>query len=67
MCESHGSGSHLQISSLTQEMVREMHRNGKIVAVWVDDTAPKDLYSENDEFYHKLYDLGVDMVTTDYP
>ena len=48
-------------------MVREMHRNGKIVAVWVDDTAPKDLYSENDEFYHKLYDLGVDMVTTDYP
>jgi glycerophosphoryl diester phosphodiesterase len=67
MCKSQGSGSHMQISSLTAKIVQEMHKNGKIVAIWVDTSAPKDLYEENDVFYKRLYDMGVDMLTTDHP
>lgn len=52
---------------MTSEIVEEMHIHGKIVAVWVDTTAPKDLYEENDDFYKRLYDMGVDMLTTDHP
>ena len=44
-----------------------MHSNGKVVAIWVDTTAPIDLYQENEAFYYSLYDLGVDMITTDFP
>ena len=47
-------------------MVQEMHEDGKIVVVWVDTTAPKELYEENDDFYRRCYDLGIDMITTDY-
>ena len=57
----------MQISSLTPEIVEQMHLHGKIVAVWVDLTAPEELYSENEQFYQRLYDLGVDMLTTDHP
>ena len=67
MCKIQGSGSHLQIQSVTPEIVQEMHKHGKIVAVWVDLTAPKDLYEENDVFYQRLYDMGIDMLTTDHP
>jgi glycerophosphoryl diester phosphodiesterase len=67
MCSSQGGGGHLQINSLSKELVDKMHQNGKIVAVWIDETAPKDVYQENDAFYERLYDLGVDMVTTDFP
>lgn len=42
-----------------------MHRNNKIVAVWIDLSVPEHIYSENEEFYKKIYDLGVDMLTTD--
>ena len=42
-----------------------MHKNKKMVAVWADITAPAEFYVENEEFYKKLYDLGVDMLTTD--
>ena len=47
-------------------MVQEMHDEDKIVVVWVDTTAPKDLYEENDDFYRKCYDLCIDMITTDH-
>ena len=46
-----GSGCHAQIHSLTREIVEQMHESGKIVAVWIDLTAPKDLYEENEAFY----------------
>ncbi len=46
-------------------LVNELHENGKIVAVWIDSSV--DIYQENDDFYRKIYDLGVDMLTTDYP
>ena len=62
-----GSGCHAQIQSLTPEIVDKMHSSGKIVAVWIDTTAPKELYEENEAFYQNLYDLGVDMLTTDHP
>ena len=41
-----------------------MHDNGKIVAVWVDKVGD---YEEDEEFYQRVYDLGIDMLTTDYP
>lgn len=44
-----------------------MHEAGKIVIIWIDKTVPKEIYEENDDFYRKVYDLGVDMLTTDYP
>ena len=44
-----------------------MHASGKLVAVWIDLSAPKDLYFEGVDFYRRVYDLGVDMLTTDYP
>jgi glycerophosphoryl diester phosphodiesterase len=62
-----GQGSHLQIHHCTPELVQLMKAAGKIVAVWVDGDAPPELYAENDEFYQRVYDLGVDMLTTDYP
>ena len=42
-----------------------MHRNNKLVAVWVDTKAKS--YQEGEEFYRQVYDLGVDMLTTDFP
>jgi len=44
-----------------------MHENNKIVAVWIDKGTPKEFYEENDDFYKKCYDLGIDMITTDHP
>ena len=41
-----------------------MHKNGKIVAVWVDTAAD---YKEDDEFYRIIYEMSVDMLTTDWP
>ena len=50
---------------MTPELIKEMHKNKKMVAVWVDLSTPKEFYEENDEFYEQLYDLGIDMLTTD--
>lgn len=63
----YGKGSHFQINYLTKDLVQKMHEAGKIVMVWVDTTTPKDIYEENDDFYRRVYDLGVDILTTDYP
>jgi glycerophosphoryl diester phosphodiesterase len=67
MVEGQGDGCHIQIHEITAQLVSEMHSRGKIVAVWIDTTAPADLYEENDHFYLQLYELGVDMITTDHP
>jgi len=42
-----------------------MHDAGKMVAVWVDASIPE-VYKEDEEFYKKIYDLGIDMFTTDH-
>lgn len=44
-----------------------MHKNGKIVAVWLDGNCPEEKYKEGEEFYLKLLDMGVDILTTDWP
>lgn len=62
--EMQGSGSHFQINHVTHELVNKMHENGKIVAVWIDFTVG---YPEDEEFYKCVYDLNVDMLTTDHP
>lgn len=41
-----------------------MHKHDKIVAIWIDVEAP---YVENESFYEQVYDLQIDMLTTDYP
>lgn len=44
-----------------------MRNNGKIVATWLDKSVPSEVYAENEAFYRKMYDLGLDMLTTDHP
>lgn len=44
-----------------------MQANGKIVAIWPDGTAPIELYQEDEEYFKRAYDLGVKMITTDFP
>jgi glycerophosphoryl diester phosphodiesterase len=63
--DDHCQGIHVQINWVNKMLVDELHKNDKIVAVWVDSSV--DIYQENDDFYRKIYDLGVDMLTTDYP
>lgn len=41
-----------------------MHDAGKIVAVWFDGDGP---YREDSNYYKRIYELGVDMLTTDWP
>lgn len=41
-----------------------MHDHKKMVAVWVD-LMSEEIYVENDDFYKQIYDLGIDMLTTD--
>lgn len=65
--EINGSGINAQIHWLTKEIVDTYHREGKIVSIWIDATAPKDAYQDNEELYQRAYDIGVDMITTDYP
>ena len=35
-------------------MVQEMHEDGKIVVVWVDTTAPKEIYEEKKAMIENL-------------
>lgn len=42
----------------------EMRAHGKMVGVWIDTTAP---YSEDFSLYEKVYDMKIDMITTDFP
>ena len=62
-----GSGLNAQIHWLTKDLVDDYHRMGKIVSIWIDNTAPKEAYEENDELYKRAYDIGVDMINTDFP
>jgi glycerophosphoryl diester phosphodiesterase len=41
-----------------------MHKKGLIVGVWLDKTSA---WNEDEHYFQTIYDLGVDMVTTDYP
>lgn len=55
----------MQILECTTELVKKMHDAGKMVSVWVDAGIP-DVYKEDEDFYKKVYDLGIDMLTTDH-
>jgi len=57
----------MQIHMVTKDLVGQMQENGKVISIWIDSTVPVDLYEENDEFYKRAYDLGVKMITTDFP
>ena len=67
MKSTQGCGSNMQIHMVTQDLVEQMQANGKVVAIWPDDTVPPELYQENEEYFKRAYDLGVKMITTDYP
>jgi glycerophosphoryl diester phosphodiesterase len=58
-----GSGINISSVKLTREVVQICHAKGKEVGVWID----RDLFSENDEFYHTIYHMGVDFFCSDYP
>ena len=49
----------MQLNFVTPELVKEMNKNNKIVAVWIDKKAPKDINNENEHFIKKCYDMGV--------
>jgi len=58
-----GDGINISSSKLTREVVKNCHKNGKKVGVWVD--APT--FKEDANFYKKLMDMEVDFFCTDYP
>lgn len=60
----YGRGSHFQLHVLTPEFVQKMHAAGKIVAVWHDNDA---VYKQDADYYRRLIELGIDMLTTDWP
>jgi len=57
----------MQINSATPELMTEMRNANKFVGVWVDKAAPKEFNEENEAFLAKVYDLGIDMLTSDFP
>jgi hypothetical protein len=44
MKSAQGSGSNMQIHMVTKDLVDQMQANGKVVAIWPDDTVPPELY-----------------------
>jgi len=44
-----------------------MRNANKFVGVWVDASAPEDFRSESEAFLERVYDLGIDMLTSDFP
>lgn len=62
--DQYGLGSHFQLHVLTPEFIKKMHEAGKIVAVWHDNDAP---YKQDADYYKRLIELGIDMLTTDWP
>lgn len=62
-----GSGCHIQLPLVSSELVSKLHASGKIVAVWVETDPEYKSYEEDEEFYRKLYDMEVDLLTTNQP
>ena len=58
-----GSGINISSTKLTREVVEICHLNNKLVGVWID----KDIFSENEEFYRHIINMGVDFFCSDYP
>ena len=55
------------MNSIDEQLIKDMHDAGKLVAVWIDAPALIDnIYQEDDDFYRQCYDLGIDMITTDH-
>ena len=44
-----------------------MNTNKKIVAVWIDKKAPKEINNENEGLVNKCYKMGVQMITANDP
>jgi glycerophosphoryl diester phosphodiesterase len=38
-----------------------------IVSIWFDETLKLELWEENEAYFKRAYDLGVNMIVTDYP
>ena len=45
--------------SLTKEVVKKAHDEGKVVGVWFMPSEP--------DYYYDLFEMGVDVIITDYP
>ena len=63
-----GRGSHMQLSSASEELMDSMRKHNKFVGIWVDAASPlKEFNNESEEFLKLAYDRGIDMLTSDYP
>lgn len=58
-----GDGINISSTHLTAEVIRNCHKNGKKVGVWIDAS----IFKENNDFYRKMMDMEVDFFCTDYP
>lgn len=58
-----GDGVNLSANHLNEEVMVNLKRAGLKVGVWV---RAKD-FTENDEFYTKMIDLGVNFICSDFP
>lgn len=58
-----GDGINISASKLTAEVIRNCHRNGKKVGVWVDAAT----FKEDTAFYKRMMNMDVDFFCTDYP
>ena len=49
-----GKGINISSTKLTREVVEICHKNNKLVGVWID----REIFSENEEFYHHIINMG---------
>lgn len=67
MTTANGRGSHMQLSSATEEVMEQMRKANKFVGIWIDAAAPGEFNSESEAFLRLAYDRGIDMLTSDDP
>jgi len=58
-----GHGINISSTKLTPEVVQICHKHGKSVGVWVN----AEVFNEDDNYYMRVMNLGVDIICTDYP
>jgi glycerophosphoryl diester phosphodiesterase len=59
----YGDGINISANHINEEVVQYCKNKGLKVGVWI---SKKD-FTENDEFYHKMFNMGVDFIVVDQP
>lgn len=58
-----GDGVNISANHITQEVVNICKQKGLKVGVWIR----KIDFTEDDSFYNKMYEMGVDFIVSDFP